>query len=66
MLRLFLALALAALFAPHATADRSNAPLLALWEFDGWAKATPERPLGLRFVLLEDGSSRSAWERPVI
>lgn len=34
---------------------QSTAPILALWEYDGWAPATPERPLGLRFALLEDG-----------
>jgi len=46
---------LALALAPHARAGQSNAPVLALWEFDGWATPTPERPLGLRFALLEDG-----------
>jgi hypothetical protein len=66
MLRLFFALALAAALAPQAHADQPNAPLLALWEFDGWAKATPERPLGLRFVLLEDGSVIYTPDDPAI
>jgi len=56
MIRLFLGLLLLAVLAPTAHAGQSNAPILALWEFDGWAMPTPERPLGLRFVLLEDGS----------
>ncbi|HWA50943.1 MAG TPA: hypothetical protein VG742_21930 [Dongiaceae bacterium] len=43
-------------------------PILALWEYDGWAAPTAERPLGLRFVLLEDGSvlfspDDPAWDR---
>ena len=54
MIRSFVALVLLALFAPGAQAQ-SDKPLLALWEFDGWAAPTPERPLGLRFALLEDG-----------
>jgi hypothetical protein len=46
----------------------SSVPILALWEYDGWAPATAERPLGLRFVLLEDGSvlfspDDPAWDR---
>jgi len=56
MIRLLTAFVLAACLAPRAQADQSNAPVLALWEFDGWAMPTPDRPLGLRFVLLEDGS----------
>ena len=66
MLRLFLALALAALLAAHAKADQPKTPLLALWEFDGWARPTPERPLGLRFVLLEDGSVIYTPDDPAI
>lgn len=44
-----------ALAAPAAVAQPASAPILALWEYDGWAAPTAERPLGLRFVLLEDG-----------
>jgi hypothetical protein len=66
MLRLFLALTLAALLAGHARADQAKEPLLALWEFDGWAKPTHERPLGLRFVLLEDGSVIYTPDDPAI
>ena len=55
MFRSLFALMLTALIAPQALAGQSNPPLLALWEFDGWAAPTAERPLGLRFVLLEDG-----------
>jgi hypothetical protein len=36
-------------------AQPATAPILALWEYDGWAAPTADRPLGLRFVLLEDG-----------
>jgi hypothetical protein len=40
----------------HAQAAQpAPVPILALWEYDGWAAPTAERPLGLRFVLLEDG-----------
>jgi len=56
MLRSLIALTLFALVAPSALAGQSAAPVLALWEFDGWAAPTAERPLGLRFALLEDGS----------
>ena len=38
----------------HAAQPLST-PILALWEYDGWAVPTAERPLGLRFALLEDG-----------
>jgi len=55
MIRFLVALALLAPLAPGAQAGQSNAPILALWEFDGWAMPSPERPLGLRFALLEDG-----------
>lgn len=56
MIRPLVALILFVLLAPPALAGQGNPPLLALWEFDGWAAPTAERPLGLRFVLLEDGS----------
>src|SRR5215468_1015989 len=55
MIRLLVALALLATLMPPASAGQSNAPVLALWEFDGWATPTSDRPLGLRFALLEDG-----------
>jgi hypothetical protein len=48
---------LAFCIAQTAQAGESKAPVLALWEFDGWTASAPERPLGLRFVLLEDGSA---------
>jgi hypothetical protein len=41
-------------------------PVLALWEFDGWAKPTPERPLGLRFLLLGDGRVVFSPDEPAI
>jgi hypothetical protein len=66
MVRFLLSLLLFALLAPGAQADQSSAPLLALWEFDGWARPTPERPLGLRFVLLEDGSVIYTPDDPAI
>src|SRR5213593_2625764 len=66
MIRLFLGLVLGALLAPIARAGQSNAPVLALWEFDGWAMPTPERPLGLRFALLEDGRVLFAPDDPAI
>ena len=55
MIRSLIALALLVLLVPHADAGQANTPLIALWEFDGWASPTTERPLGLRFALLEDG-----------
>jgi hypothetical protein len=66
MFRSLFALILFALLAPSALAGQSSAPLLALWEFDGWAAPTPERPLGLRFVLLEDGRVIYAPDDPAI
>ncbi|HEY1386337.1 MAG TPA: hypothetical protein VGF43_22130 [Dongiaceae bacterium] len=66
MIRRFLGLMLVALLAPTAQAGQSNAPILALWEFDGWAMPTPERPLGLRFALLEDGRVLFAPDDPAI
>jgi hypothetical protein len=66
MIRFALALALLALLVPHARAGQSNAPVLAFWEFDGWTMSTPERPLGLRFVLLEDGSVIYTPDDPAI
>lgn len=66
MIRLFLGLLLLAVLAPTAHAGQSNAPILALWEFDGWAMPTPERPLGLRFALLEDGRVLFAPDDPAL
>lgn len=66
MIRSFFALVLVALLAPNAQAGQSNTPVLALWEFDGWAMPTPERPLGLRFALLEDGRVLFAPDDPAI
>ena len=69
MFRQFATLAFvsATLAGAHA-AQPSSMPLLALWEYDGWAAPTVERPLGLRFALLEDGSvlfspDDPAWDR---
>lgn len=47
-------------------APPTAAPILALWEYDGWAAATAERPLGLRFVLLEDGSVLFSPDEPAL
>ena len=55
MFRSFLALSFLACAAASAHADQSPAPVLALWEFDGWAQPTAQKPLGLRFALLDDG-----------
>jgi hypothetical protein len=66
MIRLLLALATFALLAPSALAGQSGAPILALWEFDGWAAPTAERPLGLRFALLEDGRVIYAPDDPAM
>jgi hypothetical protein len=66
MIRLFLVFILLAPFASTTQAGQSNAPLLALWEFDGWAAPTAERPLGLRFLLLQDGSVIYAPDDPAI
>ena len=66
MIRSLFALTLFLLLAPQAHAGQSSAPLLALWEFDGWAAPTAERPLGLRFVLLEDGRVIYAPDDPAI
>jgi hypothetical protein len=67
MFRSLFALTILALVAPvQALAGQSGAPVLALWEFDGWAAPTAERPLGLRFVLLEDGSVIFAPDDPAI
>jgi hypothetical protein len=62
-----LATASVALAGAHA-AQPVPEPILALWEYDGWAAPTAERPLGLRFALLEDGSvlfspDDPAWDR---
>ena len=64
MFRSLFALMFTALLVPSVQAGQSGAPLLALWEFDGWAAPTAERPLGLRFVLLEDGSVIYAPDEP--
>jgi hypothetical protein len=66
MIRSLIALVLFAALARDASADQSSAPVLALWEFDGWAMPTPERPLGLRFALLEDGRVLFAPDDPAI
>jgi hypothetical protein len=66
MVRSLFALTLFALAPTQALAGQSSAPLLALWEFDGWAAPTAERPLGLRFVLLEDGRVIYAPDDPAI
>lgn len=66
MVRSLFALTLFALLAPSAQAGQSSAPVLALWEFDGWAAPTAERPLGLRFALLEDGSVIYAPDDPAM
>jgi hypothetical protein len=65
MIRPLVALALFVLLAPRAH-GQSDAPLLALWEFDGWAAPTAERPLGLRFMLLEDGRALFAPDDPAL
>jgi len=64
MIRLLVALMLIVCAVPQALAGQSNIPVLALWEFDGWAEPTSERPLGLRFVLMEDGSVIFAPDDP--
>lgn len=66
MIRLLIALTLFALLPPPALAGQTSAPVLALWEFDGWAAPTAERPLGLRFALLEDGSVIYTPDDPAI
>jgi hypothetical protein len=66
MIRSLFALTLFALAPLQAVAGQSSAPILALWEFDGWAAPTAERPLGLRFVLLEDGSVIYTPDDPAI
>src|SRR5262245_26313899 len=66
MIRLLVALLLVVGFVPNAQAGQSNAPVLALWEFDGWAMPTPQRPLGLRFALLADGRVLFAPDDPAI
>jgi len=49
-----------------AKAEPENPMVLALWEFDGWGEPTPERPLGLRFVLLANGSVIYTPDDPAI
>ena len=65
MIRLFVALTLCLALVPGAY-SQSHAPLLALWEFDGWPAPTAERPLGLRFALLEDGRVLYAPDDPAM
>jgi hypothetical protein len=66
MIRSLFALAMLVLAAPAVQAGQSDAPLLALWEFDGWSAPTPERPLGLRFAMLEDGRVVYAPDDPAM
>jgi hypothetical protein len=66
MIRPLAALVTIALLIPSAEAGQSNTPVLALWEFDGWASPTPERPLGLRFALQEDGRVLYAPDDPAM
>ena len=66
MFRSLVALTTLMLLASPAPAGQPNAPLLALWEFDGWAAPTAERPLGLRFALLEDGRVLFSPDEPAI
>lgn len=66
MFRPFLTLSFLACVAVSAHADESTRPILALWEFGGWAKPTAERPLGLRFALLEDGRVLFTQDDPAI
>ncbi|MFO1435723.1 MAG: hypothetical protein U1F34_04975 [Gammaproteobacteria bacterium] len=40
---------------PTRAEQTATQPILTLWEFDGWTPPTTERPLGLRFALLDDG-----------
>ena len=65
MTRSLIALLLCSAIVPSAH-SQSNAPLLALWEFGGWAAPTAERPLGLRFALLEDGRVLYAPDDPAM
>lgn len=57
MRRAIAACLMAGLSAPSAglAEQQSAVPVLALWEYGDWPDATPEKPLGLRFALLEDG-----------
>lgn len=54
MVRFLVALTSLGLAACTAAAQPTT-PVLALWEFDGWAQPTAEKPLGLRFAVLDDG-----------
>ena len=62
---LFLIAACGMLTNVHA-AQPAATPILALWEYDGWAAATAERPLGLRFALLEDGQVLFSPDEPAL
>lgn len=66
MIRSLATLVMTMFLVSSAFAGQSGSPVLALWEFDGWAMPTPERPLGLRFVLLEDGRVVYAPDDPAI
>jgi len=61
----FASLALSSGSPAHA-AQPNAAPILALWEYDGWPGPTAERPLGLRFVLLEDGQVLFSHDEPAL
>lgn len=68
MLRMIAAILSAALLGAAPARAQPAAPILALWEYDGWAAPTAERPLGLRFVLLADGRAifspdDPAWDK---
>ncbi len=45
------------LASPAWAGQPAGKPILALWEYGDWTAATAERPLGLRFVLLEGGQA---------
>lgn len=65
--RAFLSLVFASLVMTDGEAAQpAAAPVLALWEYDGWAAATAERPLGLRFALLEDGQVLFSPDEPAL
>jgi hypothetical protein len=64
-MRSLVALVVLALSASRAYGEAST-PLLTLWEFGGWAAPTAERPLGLRFALLEDGRVLYAPDDPAM
>lgn len=68
MIRSIRAMLATGLLAAASAQAQPAEPILALWEYDGWAAPTAERPLGLRFALLADGSvifspDDPAWDR---